>query len=62
MENTPPPPLGGEYQAMSFGGKNMKREREKGGKCKRKGRNRKKKVERGKKMRKGKKRGKRNAK
>ncbi len=25
----PPPPQGGEYQPMSFGGKNMKREREK---------------------------------
>jgi hypothetical protein len=32
-----PPPSGGEkYQPMSFGGKNMKRRREKGGKCKRK--------------------------
>jgi hypothetical protein len=31
-----PPPLGGEYQLMSFGGKNMKMGREKGGKCKRK--------------------------
>jgi hypothetical protein len=30
------PPLGGEYQPMSFGEKNMKRGREKGGKCKRK--------------------------
>jgi hypothetical protein len=32
------PPLlpPGEYQPMSFGGKNMKRRREKGGKCKRK--------------------------
>jgi hypothetical protein len=29
---------GGEYQPMSFGRKNMKRGREKGGKCKRKGR------------------------
>jgi hypothetical protein len=39
------PPQGGrEYQPMSFGRKNMKRRREKGGKCKRK---------RGKKMRKG---------
>jgi hypothetical protein len=27
---------GGKYQLMSFGGKNMKRRREKGGKCKRK--------------------------
>jgi hypothetical protein len=26
---------GGEYQPMSFGGKNMKRQREKGRKCKR---------------------------
>jgi hypothetical protein len=34
LENTPP--QGGEYQPMSFGGKNMKRGREKGGKCKRK--------------------------
>jgi hypothetical protein len=25
-----------KYQPMSFGGKNMKRQREKGGKCKRK--------------------------
>ncbi len=33
-----PPPPGGEekYQPMSFGGKNMKRVREKWGKCKRK--------------------------
>jgi hypothetical protein len=29
-------PGGGKYQLMSFGGKNMKRRREKGGKCKRK--------------------------
>ncbi len=35
LENPPPPPRG-EYQLMSFGGKNMKRQREKGGKCKRK--------------------------
>jgi hypothetical protein len=35
LENTPPP-WGGKYQPMLFGGKNMKREREKGGKCKRK--------------------------
>jgi hypothetical protein len=27
----------GKYQPMSFGGKNMKRPREKGGKCGRKG-------------------------
>jgi hypothetical protein len=34
----PPPPMGGgsKYQLMSFGGKNMKRPREKGGKSKRK--------------------------
>jgi hypothetical protein len=32
-----PPPLGGKkYWPMSFGGKNMKRRREKRGKCKRK--------------------------
>jgi hypothetical protein len=31
-----PPPGGGEYKPMSFGGKNMKRRREKGGKYKRK--------------------------
>jgi hypothetical protein len=29
-------PLGGKYQPMSFGGKNMKSGREKEGKCKRK--------------------------
>jgi hypothetical protein len=33
---SPPPPPGGEYQPMSFGGKNMERKREKGGKCQRK--------------------------
>ncbi len=32
-----PPWGGGKYQPMSFGGKNMKRPREKGGKCGRKG-------------------------
>jgi hypothetical protein len=32
----PPPGRGGEYQPMSFGGKNMKRRRKKRGKCKRK--------------------------
>jgi hypothetical protein len=38
QENTVPvpPQLGEEYQPMSFCGKNMKRGREKGGKCKRK--------------------------
>jgi hypothetical protein len=36
LENPPPPPGEGKYQLMSFGGKNMKRRREKGGKCKRK--------------------------
>jgi hypothetical protein len=34
----PPPRGGGEYQPMSFGGKNIKRPREKGRKCGRKGR------------------------
>jgi hypothetical protein len=33
-----PPPRGGEYQPMSFGGKNMKRPSEKGRKGKEKGR------------------------
>jgi hypothetical protein len=46
-----PPPRGG-YQPMSFGGENMKRGREKEGKCK-KGRRGKKKEEMGKKKRKG---------
>jgi hypothetical protein len=32
LENTPPP-REWEYQLMSFGGKNMKRGREKDGKC-----------------------------
>jgi hypothetical protein len=32
LENTSP--WGGKYQPMSFRGKNMKRGREKGGKCK----------------------------
>jgi hypothetical protein len=37
LENTTPPPWGAEkYQPMSFGGKNMKKGREKGGKNKRK--------------------------
>jgi hypothetical protein len=36
MENTPPP-RGEKYQPMSFGGKNMKKPREKGQKCGRKG-------------------------
>jgi hypothetical protein len=36
LENTPPTPGGGKYQPMTFGGKNMKRQREKGGKCERK--------------------------
>jgi hypothetical protein len=43
LENIPPP--GGKYQPMSFGGKNMKRGREKG---------KKKKEERGRKREKGK--------
>jgi hypothetical protein len=37
-EIPPPPPPGGEYQPMSFKGKNMKRRREKGGNIKEKGR------------------------
>jgi hypothetical protein len=36
LENPPSPQEGGKYQLMSFGGKNMKRPREKGGKCCRK--------------------------
>jgi hypothetical protein len=36
LENTLPPGEEKKYQSMSFGGKNMKRQREKGGKCKRK--------------------------
>jgi hypothetical protein len=35
LENTLPLGEGG-YQPVSFGGKNMKRKREKGGKCRRK--------------------------
>ncbi len=42
-------PGGGEYQPMSFGGKNMKRLGEKGGKCKKKEEREKKKEEREKK-------------
>ncbi len=51
-----PPPLGGggKYQPMSFGGKNLKKQKEKGGKCKRKRKKGGRKgEERGKKMRKG---------
>ncbi len=33
-----PPVGGGKYQPMSCGGKNIKKPREKGGKCRRKGR------------------------
>jgi hypothetical protein len=49
LENTPPPPPpGGEkYQPMSFGGKNMKREREKEGKCRRKRKKEKRKRKKG---------------
>jgi hypothetical protein len=36
LENTPPPPAGGKYQPMSFGGKNMRSGREKEGKVKKK--------------------------
>jgi hypothetical protein len=43
-----PPPQGGEYQPMSFGGKNTKRRREKGGKCKIKRKKRERKLEKGK--------------
>jgi hypothetical protein len=38
LENTPPPPRGGKYKPLSFGGKNMKRRKEKGEKVKEKGR------------------------
>ncbi len=48
MENTFPPGGGGEYQLMSFGGKNMKRQREKGGNVKEKGRKGKEKGRKGK--------------
>ncbi len=43
------PPRGGGYQPMSFGGKNMKRRREKGENVKEKGRKGKEKGKRGKK-------------
>jgi hypothetical protein len=47
LENTPPPPRWGKkFQLMSFGGKILKSQREKGGKCKRK-------RKKGRKMRKG---------
>jgi hypothetical protein len=36
LENILPPWRGEKYQPMSFGGKNMKRQREKEGECKRK--------------------------
>jgi hypothetical protein len=42
------PSPGGEYQLMSFGGKNMKRPREKGDKCRKKGRKGKEKGRKGK--------------
>jgi hypothetical protein len=52
LENTPA--LGGGYQPMSFGGKNVKRQREKRGKCKRKRKKgERKRKNREKKMRKG---------
>ncbi len=54
MENTPPPLGGGKYQPMSFGGKDMKRRSEKGGKCKRKRKKEKRKRKKGKRKRKGK--------
>jgi hypothetical protein len=43
-----PPWWGGKYQPMSFGGKNMKRQREKRGKCKRKRKNEERKRKKGK--------------
>jgi hypothetical protein len=46
LENTPP--WGGEYQPMSFGGKNMKRVEKKGENVKEKERNRKEKGRKGK--------------
>jgi hypothetical protein len=45
LENTPPPPGGGKYQPMSFGGKNIK-SREQRGKCKTKNKKAKRKVKR----------------
>jgi hypothetical protein len=61
MENTPSP--GGKYQPMSFGGKNMKRPREKGGKCGRKGKKGERKRKKGeRKLEKRKQKGKINAK
>ncbi len=45
LENTPA--LGGGYQPMSFGGKNVKRQREKRGKCKRKRKKGEKKMRKG---------------
>jgi hypothetical protein len=49
------PPLwgGAKYQPMSFGGKNMKRRREKGGKCKRKRKKGERKRKKGENLRKG---------
>jgi hypothetical protein len=35
LENNPHPLVKGKYQPLSLGGKNMKRGRENGGKCKR---------------------------
>jgi hypothetical protein len=52
LENTLPPP-GGEYQPMSFGGKDMKGRIEKGGKCKTKKKKEEEKGRKGKKKRKG---------
>jgi hypothetical protein len=55
LENTPSLGGGKKYQPMSFGGKNMKRGREKGGKCKRKRKKGERKMKQGKeKGRKGK--------
>jgi hypothetical protein len=45
LYNGKSPGGGGKYQPMSFGGKNMKRTREKGGKCGRKGKKGERKLE-----------------
>jgi hypothetical protein len=49
LENIPPSPLPGDkYQPMSFGGKNVIRRREIGGKCIRKSKKVERKLEKGK--------------
>ncbi len=50
---TPPSPPGGKYQPMSCGGKNMKREREKGENIKENARKGKEKEEKGRKIENG---------